>query len=343
MEHIITVGEFFGGGGGFAKGFSDAHVNGYRYKHKFVVERNYYAANTYEINIDVDEVIREDIRKIDIAQLPKVNVFVFGFPCNDFSLAGNRKGLDGEYGPLYTYGVRYLNEHEPEFFVGENVQGLETANDGLAFQQIKQDLANAGKHGYTLIPHLYKFEHYGVPQTRHRIIIVGIRRDLGLWFEVPAPTTPVPIAVSIALEGVENVPFNQEVKNHNASVRRLLSNIPPGGSNKNAPWQVQIKSTRHDCYRKLHPDKPSPTITARGGGGTEGFHWEKLRALTNRERARIQTFPDDFRFIGSVEEVRSQIGMAVPPGGARIIAEALLKTMAGVQYPSVEAKYLQTE
>ena len=91
-------------------------------------------------------------------------------------------------------------------------------------------------------------------------------------------------------------------------------------------------------YKRLHPDKPAYTITGSGGGGTHGYHWSENRALTNRERARLQTFPDDFIFEGAKESVRKQIGMAVPVLGARVIVEAVLKTFAGIPYKSVPAK-----
>lgn len=91
-------------------------------------------------------------------------------------------------------------------------------------------------------------------------------------------------------------------------------------------------------YKRLDPDKPSYTITGSGGGGTHVYHWSENRALTNRERARLQTFPDDFVFEGSKESVRKQIGMAVPAQGAKIIFEAVLKTFAGIDYPSVEPR-----
>jgi DNA (cytosine-5)-methyltransferase 1 len=92
-------------------------------------------------------------------------------------------------------------------------------------------------------------------------------------------------------------------------------------------------------YKRLHPDKPSYTITGSGGGGTHVYHWEECRALTNRERARLQSFPDDFIFKGSKEQVRKQIGMAVPPMGAKIIFDAILKTFAGIEYDFIEASY----
>ncbi len=91
-------------------------------------------------------------------------------------------------------------------------------------------------------------------------------------------------------------------------------------------------------YKRLHPDKPAYTITGSGGGGTHAYHWEENRALTNRERARIQTFPDSFIFEGSKESVRKQIGMAVPPKGAQVIAEAVLKTFSGIPYDWIPPK-----
>ena len=99
---------------------------------------------------------------------------------------------------------------------------------------------------------------------------------------------------------------------------------------------MKVKSaTLSQIYRRLDPNKPAYTVTGSGGGGTHIYHWEEPRALTNRERARLQTFPDDFEFIGSKESVRKQIGMAVPVNGAKIIFEAVLKTFAGIQYDSI--------
>lgn len=100
----------------------------------------------------------------------------FGFPCNDYSVVGEQKGMDGVYGPLYSYGVKALKMFKPQWFLAENVGGLRNANEGKAFTKILTELRNAG---YTITPHLYKFEEYGVPQARHRIIIVGIRNDIG--------------------------------------------------------------------------------------------------------------------------------------------------------------------
>jgi DNA (cytosine-5)-methyltransferase 1 len=102
--------------------------------------------------------------------------------------------------------------------------------------------------------------------------------------------------------------------------------------------QLNVKGARmSQIYKRLHPDKPAYTVTGSGGGGTHIYHWSENRALTNRERARLQTFPDDFIFEGSKESVRKQIGMAVPVKGAQVIFEALLKTFAGIPYNHISA------
>lgn len=303
---------------------------------------------TYSRNIHNghrSNVVCGPVENIDFYKVPKFDVLAFGFPCNDFSLVGEQKGFNGKYGPLYTYGVKAINIHNPKWFIAENVSGLQSANNGSAFTKILDDLENAGK-GYRLTTHLYKFEEYGVPQTRHRIVIIGIRKDLGLEFKVPAPTTANKyVSVKTAIENPpipKNAP-NNEITAQGKIVVERLKHIPPG---ENAWYEgipehlrLNVKKTRmSQIYKRLDPNKPSYTITGSGGGGTHGYHWSENRALTNRERARLQTFPDDFIFEGSKEKVRKQIGMAVPPKGVQIIIEAVLKTFAGITYDWVPPK-----
>jgi len=234
------------------------------------------------------------------------------------------------------------------WFFAENVGGLSNANEGNTFRTILNELESAGP-GYELVPHLYKFEEYGVPQTRHRIIIIGVRKDLGVSFKVPATTTPDSSQWFTARKAIENPPIptdapNNERTKQSPTVVERLKHIPPG---KNA-WcdevpehlRLNVETAKlSQIYRRLHPDEPSYTVTGSGGGGTHGYHWSEPRALTNRERARLQTFPDSFVFEGGKESVRRQIGMAVPPKGARIIVEAVLKTFAVVEYESSQAKW----
>jgi DNA (cytosine-5)-methyltransferase 1 len=289
-----------------------------------------------------ESVICQDVRSLNIKNLPHIDAFAYGFPCNDFSIVGEQKGFDGKFGPLYTYGVNIIDYFNPKFFVAENVGGIASANDGKAFKKILSDLENAG-NGYALTAHLYKAEEYGVPQTRRRVIIVGFDKKLDLKFKVPAPVTPA--KHKTAKEALENPPIlkdahNNEVTSQSRVVVERLKYIRPGENAWTAgiPDNLKLKvrgENLSQIYKRLDPNKPSYTLTGSGGGGTHGYHWEEPRALTNRERARIQTFPDTFIFEGSKESVRKQIGMAVPPKLSEAIFSAVLKTFAGVEYENV--------
>jgi len=345
-EVVFKLAELFCGPGGLAFGavstqFRDRDVV-YKVKPLWANDIHQDSCRTYARNIhngDSSAVVCAPVEEIDFEKVPKFDALAFGFPCNDFSIVGKQKGFHGSYGPLYTYGIKAINTHNPKWFFAENVNGLQSANNGKAFDVILENLAEVGK-GYCLTPHLYKFEQYGVPQSRHRIVIIGIRKDLGLEFKAPAPTTPN--CYVSAREAIENPPilaeaFNNEITRQSAVVVERLKHIPPG---ENAWYEgipkelrLNVKGARmSQIYKKLDPDKPSYTITGSGGGGTHGYHWKENRALTNRERARLQTFPDHFIFEGPKESVRRQIGMAVPPKGVQIIVEAVMKTFAGIDY-----------
>lgn len=288
-------------------------------------------------------VICEDIRTLDyciLENIGKIDALAFGFPCNDFSLIGEQKGIEGVFGPLYSYGVNALKKFKPMWFLAENVGGIRSANDGLAFDLILSELKEAG---YKIWPHLYKFEQYGIPQARHRIIIIGIRNDLDIDFKVPSPT-PYKGVDNTCRTALANIPLdasNNELTRQSETVIRRLQHIMPGENAFNADLPEELKlnvtgATISQIYKRLEPDKPAYTVTGSGGGGTHMYHWSEHRALTNRERARLQTFPDDYYFCGSKESVRKQIGMAVPCIGAKIIFEAVLNSFASIQYESVE-------
>lgn len=183
---------------------------------------------------------------------------------------------------------------------------------------------------------------------RHRIIIVGIRNDLaeqGIKFHVPAPTTPNPEDYKTAGEALTVPPIpadapNNEVTRHNKKTIEMLKYIPEGGNawSLSIPEELRLNvkgAKLSNIYKRLTFNKPSYTVTGSSGGGTHMYHWKENRALTNRERARLQTFPDDFVFVGGKESVRKQIGMAIPPEGMRHILMAVLKTFAGIEYDSV--------
>ncbi len=387
----FQLGELFCGPGGMALGAKlaadqvSSKGETSSISHVWGVDRDPNAINTYNAN-ELGEGVECDAMAFaeahsgcdhkTIKAFPKISALAFGFPCNNFSMVGKQEGLAGSFGQLYKAGIAAINYSNPKWFIAENVSGIHSANSGQAFGQIQRELESAGTHGYDLTVHLYKFEDYGVPQSRHRYIIVGIRKDQKVIFKVPAPThLKKHVSAKTALtrpyaDGVQD----RELTRQQSQVEERLLFTPPwrnawyleemldmSAENRRAalavaPWYKRklahlsdreivdrIEACRLHCtkarmshiYRRLHPKKPSYTITGSGGGGTHVYHWEKCRALTNRERARLQGFPDDFNFEGPKEMVRKQIGMAVPPEGAKIIFEAILKTFAGINYPSI--------
>ncbi len=343
----FKMGELFCGPGGLAWGALHASIEKpeYRIVHAWANDYDSDTCKTYARNIcdgNSDSVYCEDVHALDIGKLGKIDGFSFGFPCNDFSVVGEQKGFDGTYGPLYTYGVKVLKRYQPLWFLAENVGGLQSANEGSAFAKIKEDLIACG---YRIYPNLYKFEEYGIPQARHRVIIVGIRNDMPFEFRIPspAPYAGVDNSCRTAIE-VPPIPTdapNNEKPKMSEQVIKRLGYIKPGQNAFTADLpedlQLNVKGAKiSQIYKRLDPDKPSYTVTGSGGGGTHIYHWSEPRALTNRERARLQTFPDDFAFEGSKESVRKQIGMAVPCKGAQIIYEAILRTFAGIKYEYVE-------
>ena len=344
---IYRLGELFCGPGGLAWGATNADIgrDDFGIVHAWANDYDSDTCDTYRHNIcpqDPESVIWGDVRKIDLENLPPISALAFGFPCNDFSVVGEQKGFDGKFGPLYSYGVKILKSHRPEWFLAENVGGLRSANEGNAFQVILRDMQDAG---YRVYPNLYKFEEYGVPQARHRVIIVGIREDLPYEFRIPSTNLYRECDVTCR-NAIENPPIPQDALNNektaqSAKVVERLKHIKPGQNAFTAdlPEELQLNvrgAKISQIYKRLDPTKPAYTVTGSGGGGTHIYHWSEPRALTNRERARLQTFPDTYHFMGSKESVRKQIGMAVPCQGAKIIFEAILKTFAGIPYESME-------
>jgi DNA (cytosine-5)-methyltransferase 1 len=342
----FKFGELFCGPGGLALGAKSAGIKvnrrTYSISHAWATDYDKDTCATYRNNICPDKpksVVCCDIRKLSFEKLKNISdidALAFGFPCNDYSMVGEQKGMDGIYGPLYSYGVHALNFLQPKIFLAENVGGLKNANDGKALDKILYELQQSG---YVITPHLYKFEQYGVPQARHRIIIIGIRNDIKIKFYVPTPTHTTPITCREAIENPlipKDAPNNELTKQSQQVINRLQF-IKPGENAFTAvlpeKLRLNVKGVKiSQIYKRLDPDKPAYTVTGSGGGGTHIYHWKEDRALTNRERARLQTFPDNYFFSGSKESVRKQIGMAVPPLGAKIIFEAVLKSFAGIDY-----------
>lgn len=347
-ETVFRLGELYCGPGGLACGAlrSKSDDGLYSLSHAWANDYDADTCETYRKNIcpdNPDSVHCGDVRELNIQSLGEIDAFAYGFPCNSFSNVGEHQGIANEkFGQLYWYGIEVLKTYRPKWFMAENVSGIRSAGSD-DFQTILNDMRDAG---YKLVSNLYKSEQYGIPQTRHRVIIVGIRDDLDVTFRVPDPAIYADCDVSsrTALAGITDDMPNTESRKLSETVVRRLSYIKPGQNvwqaeaEGNLPEELRIKTRTKisQIYRKLDPDKPSYTITAAGGGGTFGYHWTD-RELTNRERARIQTFPDDYEFIGKYSSVRRQIGMAVPCKLSEIVTTAILNSFAGIAYPSVEA------
>ena len=391
----FKLGELFCGPGGMAIAAHTtepvAGPNGdFSIQHTWGVDFSKPAIETFKANLGEDNGIHMDAQKFvkeGLTSERKINALAFGFPCNSFSAAGEQEGLkSAKFGSLYKCWVAVLDAYSPQWFVAENVSGIRACDAGKQFRKILDSFAHAGKYGYDVTAHLYKFESYGVPQMRHRYVIVGIRHDIAkrykLKFRVPAPVCGPGrcnfVTVREALATVTNqTEWGGEITRQSEDVVWRLRFTPPGENawkldeiaeyddvqlmeylRKNLPWfheriaplgsvekiREKIEAVRLHCtkarmsmiYRRLDPNFPSYTITGSGGGGTHVYHWEEDRALTNEERAALQTFPKDFVFKGSKEEVRKQIGMAVPTMGAKVVFKAILNTFAGNDYPFIE-------
>lgn len=327
-KRAMRVISLFCGAGGMDLGFIMANHPKLSYEIVWANDSDRDACETYKRNFKHD-IACEDIWKINLSKIPDADVILGGFPCQDFSILRGEKrpGLKSKRGLLYTKFVEAVATKQPLFFVAENVKGLLTVHKGWAIRKIKEDFENVKPIGYDVKYRLINFSDYGVPQNRERVVIVGFRKDLGVEFDFPNPThkgNPVP--VSIALRDVEKAKINNEILPIRDSTRKKIEMIPPGGNYKYLP-NHENRNWMSLIYKRLHPDRPSPTIVACGGGGTWGYHYAEARPLTNRERARIQTFPDNFEFYGSYAEVRRQLGNAVPPLGIKPIAEQLLKAV----------------
>lgn len=242
---------------------------------------------------------------------------------------------------MRDYASRSSRARWSECLLTEHSGRWEESSDEEVFQRIFKTIQNPiwedNNLAYRIATHLYKFEQYGVPQARHRILVVGLRDDLNINFEVPDPARYGDYDVS-ARNAIENPPIregapNHELPCHSQEVVERLSHILPGQNVSNASSFSKRNFARrethsHRAYRRLASDKPAYTVTASGGGGTHLHHWNENRALTNRELARLQCFPDKFIFMGSKGEIRKQVGNAVPPAAATIIGVELLHSLS---------------
>lgn len=291
---IKRVVSLFAGCGGLDYGFH----NNKCYKHVYVNDYDKDACNTYEKNYGIKPICI-DIKEIKM--IPDCDIIIGGFPCQGFSMANPYRNEEDKRNELYNEILRLLKLKKPSYFILENVKGLlnmggyESKEDkknqkGKIMKVILNDLTSCG---YNVKFKLFDIKNYDVPQKRQRVIIIGIRNDIIFNFQWPEPSNNI-ITLKDTI-GDLSIEYNQD---------------------------LQHIGTKHKCIvngylgnRELKWDDPSPTITGRGGGSGGPVihnHPSLERRLTVRECARIQTFPDSFKFCGSISSMYKQIGNAVP-------------------------------
>jgi len=322
----------FAGCGGLDYGF---HKAGFNIVYANDIEVS--VKETYERNIGLIDI--KDICKVDKHSLPDCDLILAGIPCQPFSSAGNRKSTEDDRGNLFLQVMQLVDIKRPKVVLFENVRGFLSAKDcdgRLMPDRIAEEL---NEHGYQLYYKLLNASDYQVPQNRHRVVLVGVKKDIESEFEFPKP---IPKNHTINVGSVINLPLpddeEQEVWKLSPQSEKLAKFIPEGGSWKNVPYQElpdRLKRIRDDMkkyrspnfYRKFSRDEIMGTVTATSTPENSGIlHPLENRRYSVREIARFQSFPDKFKFIGtSIQKKYKMIGNAVPVKLAFHIAKAIKK------------------
>lgn len=308
-----TYMDLFAGAGGMSLGFDNAG-----FKNLLAVEFNKDFAETYKKNFPRHNLIVDDIKNVteqqiyDIIKNEKVDVIIGGPPCQGFSIAGNigRNFIDDDRNRLFKEFVRFVKIIKPRVFVLENVAAMERHNKG---KTIKEIVSSFKEIGYDIKYKVLNAVNYGVPQERRRIFIVGTLGENN--FEYPQEINKI-VTVKDAIDDLpklENgetskIPNHTAMK-HSAQMLEKMSYVSDGGNRNDIPENLRPKSGDSRKYIRYNSKKPSFCVT---GDMRKIFHYSQNRALTCRELARLQTFPDSFVFLGNTGKVQQQIGNAVP-------------------------------
>ena len=336
--------ELFAGAGGLALGM---HMAGF--SHVLLNEMDKSACATLRANHPEWNVLEGDIHGVDFTPLRgKVDFLSGGFPCQAFSYAGKKGGLNDTRGTLFFELARAVGEIRPKVFMCENVKGLLSHDGGRTLKVIRQAIAELG---YTLVePRVLKAVMYKVPQKRERLILVAVRDDLAPFatFRWPEPYRRV-MTLRDALRKGELYPTDVPPSPGQAypeKKRRVLAMVPEGGDWRDLPVDEQKAYMGKSFYlgggktgmaRRLAMDEPSLTLTcAPAQKQTERCHPTETRPLTVREYARIQTFPDEWKFMGTLQSQYKQIGNAVPVNLAYAIGRSLIRLMNDIDRAAPE-------
>lgn len=331
--------ELFAGGGGLALGMSLAGFH-----HVLLNEFETAACKTLKTNKPEWNVIEGDVRHIDFTPLRgKIDFLSGGFPCQAFSYAGKGAGFNDTRGTLFFELARAVKEIQPKVFMGENVKGLISHENGRTFETIKNTIAELG---YTLVePRVLRAIMYQVPQKRERLILIAIRNDIAqnVEFHWPTPYHEVLTLRDALYKSViyeNDVPVSEGAQ-YPEKKKRVLAMVPQGGDWRNLPEEVAkdymggswlLGGGKTGMARRLSLDEPSLTLTCSPcQKQTERCHPLETRPLSVREYARIQTFPDNWVFQGSMSDKYKQIGNAVPVNLAWAVGRSLIRLFNDIQ------------
>ncbi len=311
--------ELFAGAGGLALGLERAG-----FESVALVEIDKYAAETLKKNRPQWRVICDDVASISPQNLEiffniekyALDVLSGGAPCQAFSYAGKRLGLEDARGTLFYHYALFLQKLQPKMFLFENVRGLLSHQKGQTFQ-VMSDIFE--KTGYCITWKLVNAWDYGVAQKRERLIVIGVRNDLSEKFHYtfPVPHEHRPVLRDVLLDCPAS-----EGMHYSASKKEIFELVPPGGYWRDIPENI-AKEYMKSCWfmgggrtgilRRLSLDEPSLTVlTSPSQKQTERCHPLEARPMTVRENARCQSFPDDWVFCGSLMQQYKQVGNAVP-------------------------------
>ena len=287
------------------------------------------AVKTYQLNIG-KHIKLADIADIDTSAIPAADVVVGGFPCQGFSLANLKRHSEDERNTLYLQFLRVVHDKKPKYFLAENVRGILSLEGGTAIKKIVSDFEAIG---YRVQVRLFCTADYGVPQTRWRVIIAGTRIDISEGFDYIYPE-PTHSKTQLDTLFKQTKPW--------VTIEEALADIAdPIGDESDLPNHIcskyKVTNRNFTGHRRTDPQKPSPTILARGngkGGVCAIQHPRNHRRMSIRESAIIQTFPLDFKFVGKMNSCYRQVGNAVP---------VLFAYHLGVQLKKLEEKQIQCE
>lgn len=311
--------ELFAGAGGLALGIEKAGFDTIG-----LIELDKDASDTLKCNRPNWRVINDDIANISCLDLEEyfgikkgeLDLLSGGAPCQAFSYAGKRLGLEDARGTLFYHYAKFLKQLQPKVFLFENVKGLLTHDKGRTYKTITDIFESTG---YTLQKRVLNAWDFGVAQKRERLITIGIRNDLvkKIHFEFPAPHKYKPVLRDILLDCPKS-----EGATYSEYKRKIFALVPPGGYWKDIPEDIAkeylkscwyMEGGRTGILRRLSLDEPSLTVlTSPSQKQTDRCHPLEPRPFTVRENARCQSFPDDWKFCGSIGQQYKQVGNAVP-------------------------------